>query len=47
MLTFDSFSFIQVTFLFFLSLGLVGVLYNDTLAPEREAERLQELPALL
>lgn len=47
MLTFDSFSFIQVTFLFFLSLGLVGVLYNDSLAPEGEAARLQELPALL
>jgi hypothetical protein len=29
MFTFDAFSFIQVTFLFFLFLGLVGVLHNE------------------
>lgn len=29
MFTFDAFSFIQVAFLFFFFLGLVGVLYND------------------
>lgn len=52
MLTFDAFSFIQVTFLFFLLLGLVGCLYadGDLTAPEAArspaASRGRRIPRL-
>jgi O-Antigen ligase len=39
MLTFDAFSFIQVTFLFFLVLGLIGVLHNAPSATRAETVR--------
>lgn len=41
MATFDAFSFIQVTFLFFLCLGLVGALYNSRVEEILEARRGQ------
>ncbi len=44
MLTFDAFSFIQVTFLFFLCVGLTGVLYNTRREEAEAAAAVEALP---